>query len=116
MSSSSSKVKNMSCGLTLTKYLQWVQVLGSSVRSEMPSLCQHRQRKFGCLFRWLVVHRSKPWSKSVLPPARPANFACVSLPTDVPASVQRDPTSGARPGLVTSAGCREDEEGERRKI
>lgn len=29
----------------------------------------------------------------------------VSLRTDVPASVQRNPTSGARPGLVTSAGC-----------
>lgn len=40
----------------------------------------------------------------------------VFLLADVSASVQGHPAPGARPGLVTPAGCREDEEGERRKI
>lgn len=45
-----------------------------------------------------------------------ANVACVFLLADVSASVQGHPAPGARPGLVTPAGCREDEEGERRKV
>lgn len=40
----------------------------------------------------------------------------VFLLADVSASVQGHPAPGARPGLVTPAGCREDEEGERRKV
>lgn len=50
--------------------------------------------------------------KMCLPQQDAANLARVFLPADVPACVQRDPASGARPGLVASAGCRQDEEGE----
>lgn len=101
----------------LSSCLWWIQVLSSSIISDALSVPAQGEQVIAwgvCSDGWLSAAANH--AENVFATSRTQLTLHVFLPADVPACVQRDSASGARPGLVTSAGCWEDEEGEWRKI